>query len=513
MYFMFYIVVSGILIWLDSFSMIKASAGVIIVDVVLSITLAAVFEYGMPKIKFSKANCVCILCLVIPFAVLSQLNKAEMFLSGQDQGLYQFKAMHYIGGDYRNYNDFQEYYNLESDYEKYYFLTRLQGMTGVYLTNPVDTENETMYDIDLYSENITEYTLHGIATFPALLALWGKMFGLVHMTDILTLFYVLSIAGVWIICDNLKMKKTTSVFAGIMTGICPIALWSSQITLPECCLTMIVVLFFTYITEKPSKKIWVVSVIPMVAFCFYHISIIIVAPMFLVIYLWNYLNSKRKELVFAVIIFMIAFACGINMMNTYNEVYVAGNIWSVIRVTHYLVNYDNYLAVFTILPICGIVATIIIHVICSSLRIQKKIHSVKETKGFAILGKIISSLIVIAIIALSVIKWIYFASSGNLVMTRYTMLGILSMTGYLLFPVAMISLIMYSKKFFGNAAFSSVSIGLAYIIIVYVLCIFPNIYYYYYYFRYFSPYMMFIIIPAMYMLDHIDFKITVNRTL
>jgi hypothetical protein len=215
MFFAFYILSAGFLIWFDSFGIEKALVISLISEIIVSVVA---WLYGPKrKISISVSPVLTISAVVLAsvFVWISGLNKAGLYPAGQDQGLYQFKALLYMSGDYDNINTFEEYNMLTDDREKFIYYKTLHDMVGVWTVNeevdpvPVWGQEDpeiTSDDVDLDAEGVTNYVLHGIAVLPALMALWGKMFGLTHMTGIWTVFYVLSVLGVMLICNNLGMN-------------------------------------------------------------------------------------------------------------------------------------------------------------------------------------------------------------------------------------------------------------------------------------------------------------------
>ncbi len=512
MFFVFYILSAGFLIWFDSFGIEKALVISLISEIIVSVVA---WLYGPKrKISISVSPVLTISAVVLAsvFVWISGLNKAGLYPAGQDQGLYQFKALLYMSGDYDNINTFEEYNMLTDDREKFIYYKTLHDMVGVWTVNeevdpvPVWGQEDpeiTSDDVDLDAEGVTNYVLHGIAVLPALMALWGKMFGLTHMTGILTVFYVLSILGVMLICNNLGMKKYSCIAASVIQGICPIVLWSSFVTLPEICLAMLMTLFFCLLTENRKRDALVWSALPLAAFGFYHVLMLTMLPLFMFIYFIIYLYSKKKSSLIAMGVTILFYGLGLNMMNSYNEPYVQGNIWSIVRITKFLVNYDNYMAVLVGVPAALFVVLLIVCAILKYTRTLRKINRFlkKSSRAKVIMFTIISVLLVAGITVFAIIVYNNSVVGRDVVPSRFTVFGVESMTGYILLPAAVIYMIVFIKGYAKDYRKIAIITAMLYIISVYAIAMIPNIYYYYYYFRYFGPYMMLIIIPGMMLLE------------
>ncbi len=512
LFFVFYILSAGFLIWFDSFGIEKALVVSIIIEAL--ITAIAGFTGSKKKIGITVSPVMTISAVVIAgiFIYISGLNKAGLYPAGQDQGLYQFKALLYMSGDYDNINTFEEYNMLTDDREKFIYYKTLHDMVGVWTVNeeidpvPVWGQEDpeiTSDDVDLDADGVTNYVLHGIAVLPALMALWGKMFGLTHMTDILTVFYVLSILGVMLICSNLGMKKYTCIAAAIIQGICPIVLWSSFVTLPEICLAMLMTLFFGLLTENRKREQLVWSALPLAAFGFYHVLMLTMLPLFMFIYFAIYLYSRKKSALAAMGITVLFYSLGLNMMNSYNEPYVQGNIWSIVRITKFLVNYDNYMAVLIGVPAALFVILLIVSILLKNTGALRRVSRFlkKSSKKKNVIFTVASVLIVIGITVFAIIVYNNSVVGRDVVPSRFTVFGVESMTGYILLPAAVIYMIAFVKESAKDYRKIAIITAMIYIIAVYAIAMIPNIYYYYYYFRYFGPYMMLIIIPGMMLLE------------
>ena len=192
MYFCFYVIASGVLAWMELFSIKKVTFLVLVLEGILIAAVVLFGKKGSVKLRVNLKKDLVLAIILVAFAFVSK-DKAELFPTGQDQGLYQARAMLYMGGFYDTEVTFSEFYNIENAWEMQFYLENLKDMEGYYMPE----------DSGVYGE-ATKGVLHGVVTFPALLALWGKFFGLHNMTGILTVFYLLTIASAYYLCNNLQ---------------------------------------------------------------------------------------------------------------------------------------------------------------------------------------------------------------------------------------------------------------------------------------------------------------------
>ena len=101
---------------------------------------------------------------------------------GQDEGVYETAAIAMICGDNALQKDFEEYQLLETEEDREAFLETISANTailGAYNYDPecfLYSEDEELSDVS--------YVYHGIATYPAMLALFGMAFGLKNMLHV-----------------------------------------------------------------------------------------------------------------------------------------------------------------------------------------------------------------------------------------------------------------------------------------------------------------------------------------
>ena len=154
------------------------------------------------------------------------------FGMGQDQGVYQTKTIDLMYGRNSRIIHFQETDDLDEAEEAVYLegtVTKLVGLDNIGRTYDEVSAFAKMLDADAELEyDSTDGIYHGIPTFPALLALYGTIFGLSFMTGIQTVLHVLIVLLLWFTSENLGLKKWTAVLVSAGFLFSPEAVWNAD---------------------------------------------------------------------------------------------------------------------------------------------------------------------------------------------------------------------------------------------------------------------------------------------
>ena len=488
-YFCAYVVVSGLFILLDEFSVQRSMIITLAVLALLAMTLAAVNKTVFPRIVFMPKKYLPLAALLIVFAFISG-NKAELYSTGQDQGLYEIRAMMYMNNHNENFQKLTEYDAIENPTTRQMYLDTMNDFEGMYITSATAE----------ITGNGIEYEIHGIPTFPALLALWGDVFGLHNMNGILTVFYLAVIAGVWIICDNLKFKRFVSYTIAVMTGICPMILWCSKNLLTEMGLCMMICLFFVFVSEEYRRRVCGWCALPIMAYSFYHITITLTIPLWLVIVVIIYLHTRKKDMVLSFVAILLSYTAGLEMMYKSSPLYLTKNLEPLFWAFRNHIGLNSFhKLVFAICIILSIIAVVLdLMGVGRKLRVvlRKKNYSAAEIKRW----KMIFSAIVIVVIAFFIYRG-YTTSAKGLEIEKMAVLSFVYMTGFIALPIALFAIIVNAGRFIKDSRRMAMVIALLYAMVVLTGLIWKDINFYYYGARYFAPYMILVLIIAGTVMD------------
>lgn len=513
LYYCFYIVVSGLMIWINHFNLLRGALGTLLVELAVIGALcffqSAVCRKSkiLRRLKLYREERLCFtlswkkylpLAIILAASAFLVHEKAGFYGTGQDQGLYQIRAMMYIGGYNDNIIDFPEYGYVENNWEKNEYLRILEDMDGYYLLKKDGLENA----------NEVNGVLHGIATFPALLGLWGKMFGLSNMPGILTVLYLLALANVWLIGDNLGFKPWVNWILASFMAVCPIIVWGAQQTLTEIGFTLMICAFLELITENTKKRVCFWSVVPLLAACYYHVIFTVLIPLFVILYLTNYLQSKKRGFLAALMLLMAGYATGYSMMQDTAWHYTIKNFQQLFSKSRNLLNESNIEAVIWIASAIVFAAAMIL----LQKEVRRKLFSwwsgVREN---ALAGKIAGwgiRVVTLLMICFFVYKGIK-AYRMDMWPMKLSIVGYLIMTGYVMVPAMALGIWLKAGDALRDRKVAALVLSSFYVLFFYCGVLWVLIYYYYYYARYLSAFVVLILIMAGYFLNRIPWQIAV----
>lgn len=502
-YFSIYVVSAGILIWKNTFNI--TTSLIIAIVVLLLLTVLAVIKNGLylPKIKLAPIKYIGILLILIAAAIISSMNTSGVYGTGQDEGLYQIRAWYYMTEEYDNVLDFSEYYNIESDTEKKEYIQYINTMVGYYRMTDDFSSDEKV--------SLAKGVTHGILTFPALLALWGKMFGLVKMNGILTLMFLLSIGNVWLTCCNMKIKQPVALVSCAVMTICPIIIWSSRVTLTEIVLLMFISLFIMVLTESKKKDIGLLSVIPIVAACYYHVTITIFIPLIIVIYLILIFATRQLSYAVALIISMIGYMTGFFMMTASSHAYTYSSFESIFGMTKDLINKDNLTAWIVTMSVIVIAYGIMFCVKPIRLELTEGFSNLQRSSKKRKIFGIVLCVLNVLVLAYTIYKG-FKANSQGMWAGKLGSVCYLYATAFIFLPAAFACIFFIKNIIAKNKSYLVVFVSFMYVMLLYCDFMWVLIYRYYYYTRYFTPYTCIIILAGAIMLNKIDFRIVVPVT-
>ncbi len=228
-FFGLYICVSEFLFLLDIFTIQKA----ILAECILAVLFLVVLLIKKRRFQFVYPRKELIVFLLICMAgVFLSWHKYEYYGMGQDQGDYQTRAIFLMGGVTENEIEFEGY----------------------------------TYQVAENNEGATARTFHGMPSFPAVLALWGSVFGLGNMVSVQTVFLVLFLLILYYIGGILKFKLDTKILVLLLAAVSPVILWVSKSSLTEMYLAVIMAAFIYYILDDSEKvNVWL-SAFPVLVF-------------------------------------------------------------------------------------------------------------------------------------------------------------------------------------------------------------------------------------------------------
>ena len=388
-YFFISIITSVVLFSFDIYS-IGRNAIITFILIVLGTGICFIKLKTKPlkTLRFDKKECIFFAAIVLVILLLSG-EKFGFFGMGQDQGVYQTKAIELIYGN--NTNELDIYYPLktlnEEDFE--YYRDEMGKLQGYYLFDQV---NPAVPDYDNGGETRLSGVYHGISTWPAILALFGKMFGIDHMQDCQTLFFICLLMLVFYTLENLKIKTLCEATSLAILATTSEMVWVSKSALTEMFLAVLIVVFI-YLVCHENKDIRLWSWAPVAVFSFFHVSIYTLMPLFVVIGWIIMVADKRKRAILPTIIMLVSFLLGFIFMMKQAILYTSFNY--IMPLSAYIHNLTNkrlvFLVVGTVLISLGI--TLIFFAVVRGKHTKKAFTFVNKKAGLII--KIGSALLLV----------------------------------------------------------------------------------------------------------------------
>lgn len=317
-FFAEYIICSGFLFWFENFSVSKVLFIMLIGNLLLLSFL--IIKNKRIALDYEKQGIniplIIILLVAVPFSVF----KFGYWGFGQDQGVYQVKAIDLMYTDTLRQKTFDEYQNLSDNERKVYFeaVKKLAGYELYDVRKPFLPKDEKQSDVDgIY---------HGIPTYPAILALSGYMFGIENISALNTLVYIGIILLMNALCSNFKINRMNTFLTLFITALSPIVIWLTKATLTELILTLIFISYLYFITVEKGQFYSAMSVISIAAFSFFHVSIYTLIPFFLVCYMIRFIKSGDRTHFVAAVAACVMMTAGLCMMLYVSPTYASNNM-------------------------------------------------------------------------------------------------------------------------------------------------------------------------------------------
>ena len=254
--------------------------------------------------------------------------KHELFGMGQDEGVYQTVAVNFLNGITDRQQDFAEYHTLSKEQQELFHDKVFSYLVGY------DLETED-YPATVYDRNVSPVSgiYHGIPTYASMLAMWGKIFGMANMQGVQTLCYGCTIFLLFFLCQNLKIRKSSSALACAVFAASPIVVWVEKSALTESFLAVLLVLFLYLLTDEEHPYRQWLSIIPIAVFSCFHVSIYTMIPLFVVLYGGMFWITRRKSFAILMPVTLVGYCISFfamrhvqpfYTMNNYRPFFVAG---------------------------------------------------------------------------------------------------------------------------------------------------------------------------------------------
>lgn len=410
--------------------------------------------------------------LALPFT----WNKFELYSMGQDQGTYQVKALALMEYDTHNYMEMQEFTKLQTPEERQKYLDFIYEQNNLYLPR---VEGET--DTDASHFDTITGTIHGLPTYSALLALWGKLFGYQNMIGVQTVLYICLIFLVHFVSENMELRRAIGFWLTMLTAFSPIILWGSKSSLTEVGLALIFAAFLYILTGK-KENAWM-AWIPLTAFAFSHISIYVFMPILIIVLFLMYFMDGESGWLVSVIGTLFGYLVSAFWSFDIAPYYSYGNYNVLWKITRQLINENNIKPI--IISLC-----VLLSVLALFLMSRKGMQFAERVRIGAGQSRAFERVCVWLIRLLLLFSVLFFLYKGVIraAYTRYfeylQISTFIYMTGLVLIPFLYCYLFLKPDKVMKQSRTTALMLLFFYCVIAYSSFMRLDVLFYYYYARY-----------------------------
>lgn len=147
-------------------------------------------------------------------------------------------------------------------------------------------------EVESFDEGKLTFQYHAYPAWPAVLALWGTMFGIYNMGGILTLLFICAALAMFFIVDKFAKNKWAAFLSLALFAFAPlnITLFKNFLSEPVYITMMLTSILLLIQKSKPVKHL---ALFPMAALPFLHLFTFVYSPMVFAMLL--YTDFKKKD--------------------------------------------------------------------------------------------------------------------------------------------------------------------------------------------------------------------------
>ena len=306
LFFAEYVIISGILLTFDLFYVSYALGIAFLVNIILCILRSKKIKTSLSQIDFNFKKNILIIVIVIICASFTLVKTDDIF-PGYDAGVYGQKAIDMMHGGNSASTEILEYSSASNEKVKQSVIELHENQNGLY----IETEN--------LPDKLT-YQYHAFPAWPAVLALWGTMFGGEKMAGVLTLLFILASLGIYFIVGKLTKNNLAKYLAALLFAFSPLAINVAKNLLTETIYISFVVAAILLLLHQ-EKKVKALAALPLSVLCFVHFTTLVYAPVIFIILLFADIQKKQRIHTYIGILFNItllfSFVYAMNVSSIY----------------------------------------------------------------------------------------------------------------------------------------------------------------------------------------------------
>ena len=482
-----YIIVSALLFAMDGWGITRTLFIVIVSDGGLFAGMFLRKGKGRkdPRLGFYPGKYLPVVGICLAALLLAH-NRNGYFGMQQDQGVYQTSAIAMIYGDGKNEKELTAYKELSEEDRRRYMQVVPTAINGFYF---YDEELEGLYPEEFSSESAGHF--HGIPTYPALLALWGGIFGLGRMGGIQVLLYLLLLSMGYIFLYDLGCGRGTATLCCGILAASPMVLWVAQSTLTEIYLACALLAFLYFLTREERAAIWL-SAISVISFGCIHFSLYTLMPVVVLIYAGLYIRYRKKDYCAAGMAVTAAFWFSTNLTRVISTKYFYLNVVPLLDLFPWLEN-ENVMEFITVVCVAVIVAGaggLILLPGASKTHFRKT--GQRAGKG-GMWGALVIRIVAVVWCVMAIAMSVEIAGSAEDGLVSSCAAGFCVLGGVVMLPAGLMSILAKPRLLWKDRASALTGMLFAYCVMFYSLALRDKVGYYYYYGRYLVPFIPLII--------------------
>ncbi len=287
LFFAEYCIFASILLTLDHFHVSYALIGALVCNLVLCVCRYKHIKEGMKRIDFNIRGCIAAL-LIVGICTCFTLVKSDDIVPGYDAGVYGQKAISMTYGENSAVTEIEEY-NVDNQILKDSAKDLWKSQKGLY--NVAATRGTQEADSVGDDQLLVEY--HGFPVWPAVMALWGAMFGAANMLQVLSMLFMCAALGLYFIVESLAKNKYAKFLALILFAFSPLIINVAKNALTETIYVCFVIIGILLLLQK-ERKLKMTAIVPMSCLCFLHFTTLIYSPIIFIALLYLGIIKKDK---------------------------------------------------------------------------------------------------------------------------------------------------------------------------------------------------------------------------
>ena len=479
-YFMFYVVASGLLFLCGQFSIKRATFLLFVLWGIL---------FAMIAVKKRKREPLCLLplekqswlsYLIIAILLVVFSGSFGYFGMGQDQGVYQVEAINFANGRNEWLTTFPEYDQLTDGEYKNFYREAVDAIPGVEM---VDVEYGFRESFRIPRLGELDVIYHGIPTYPAILGLGVKLFGMEHMMLFQAVFYIVLLFLVEIMLREHRVHWLMRAILVTVLGVSPEIIWMRKSTLTEMFLAVLMTYYLYKILDEDDRQ-KSLSVLAIIVFSFFHASAFSILPVFVINFWILYLVKKDIRFLRNAAEALAGFCVGFVMMFRVEPIYMSKNFMR-------LMEQNGVAFPYHLVPVMMLLLTVGVAGLGFLLpRVWKDKNEAVLKAGRIVLG-VVSAICIFDFISGRSWWGGFFTpgvwSSDFHLLGVSTFMAYLQLTGFFLLPMVLFRLIIGIKKSYDNRLFL-VALFLLWTVEIYSMVLRLRVMSYYYNARYLVPF-------------------------